>query len=197
MMSEKIQEHVRRIVALATGLNGFEAADAERLSSHHDFFLGLRDEIVTSFYDRLFGRTETAAVFASGERAAREKTLADWLERTITGPIDDSYWRWQWLVGLVHIKRKVPNPMMIAMMGHVSDLVLTRAVAELGADEGLALYRSFQRVATIVSALIAEGYTIGSLEAVSRATGMSTELISVHIHSVIEEQLADAELRVA
>lgn len=191
-MSSFVAEHVAPIVRMVSQLTSFEPADGERIHQHRDLLLSWIDEIVQAFYDRVFSCAESAAIFHSDERPAREKTLAAWLVRTFSEPIDEDYWAWQWYVGLIHIKRRVSNPMMISMMAQIQTLVDRKAIAALGTEEGMALASSLHKVNAIVTALVSEGYTIGSMEAIARSTGMSIDLVKINIDTVIDDQLASA-----
>ena len=99
---------------------------ASVIAAHADELLALGPEIVQAFYDTLYGHEPTEAVFGEGERPMREQTLGDWWTRTVRGPIDDNYWSWMAMVGLIHVIRRVTNPMMLAMAEFVADTPLQR-----------------------------------------------------------------------
>jgi hypothetical protein len=136
----------------------------------------LEGEVVTLFYDTLYAYTTTADVFVPGERAAREQTLREWWQRTVGTPVDLAYYRWMCLVGIVHIRRKVTNPMMLSMLQVVSDHVVTRAGADLGDAEAWALQQAFSRLTTAVGAIIAEAYTMGYVGALEDLAGLDPKL---------------------
>ena len=182
-------QHVADIVSYNTKLTGFSQEDIDLIHQHRDVLLACAGEIVQTFYDRVFAVEETRVIFHDGERPDREKSLVDWLTKTLTEPIDDKYWQWQWYVGIIHIKRGVLNPMMLSMMAVVQNIILDAIIPALGPEEGRKLYQSLKRLTTIVTALIAEGYRIGSLEAVTQATGFSPELINTYITSVIDDEI--------
>lgn len=150
--------------------------DLDTLTRHRDWLLGLEGEIVTLFYDTLYAYTTTAEVFVPGERAAREQTLREWWQRTVGTPVDLAYYRWMCLVGIVHIRRKVTNPMMLSMLQVVSDHVVTRAGADLGDGEAWALQQAFSRLTTAVGAIIAEAYTMGYVGALEDLAGLDPKL---------------------
>lgn len=104
-----------------------QRSDGEIIARHRDLLLGLERELVTGFYDTLFAHGVTAAVFAEGERPTREDTLGAWWRRTVRGPLDDDYFAWMALVGLVHVIREVSNPMMLAMTEYVRTMVADQA----------------------------------------------------------------------
>jgi hypothetical protein len=77
----------------------FRPEDHQVLLKHKDRLLALTDELVKAFYDTLFATPNTRKVFHEGERPEREKTLRDWWQRTIEGPVDEDYWAWHGLGG--------------------------------------------------------------------------------------------------
>ena len=150
--------------------------DLETLARHREWLLGLEDEVITLFYDTLYAYPATAEVFAPGERPAREQTLRNWWQRTVGAPVDLVYYRWMCLVGLVPIRRKVTNPMMLSMLQVVGEHVVTQAGTELGPDEAWALQRAFARLTTAVGAIIAEAYTMGYVGALEDLAGLDPKL---------------------
>ena len=157
----------------------FDALDAAAIARHTDLLLAMEDDLVAGFYDRLEAHPPTAAIFAPGERPAREATLRGWWQRTVTGPLDDRYWAWMALVGVVHIRRGVRNPMMLSMITHVEDAVGTAATAEgLATEEADALRRAFGHLGQTVSAVIAEAYTQAYVGALQELAGLNPRLLA-------------------
>ena len=152
------------------------ADDVATLERHRPWLLGIEDEVVTLFYDTLYAYPVTAEVFTAGERAAREATLRAWWQRTVGVTIDLTYYRWMCLVGIVHIRRGVRNPMMLSMLHMVSEHVVTRAEADLGAPEACALQQAFARISTAVGAIISEAYTMGYVGALEDLGGLDPKL---------------------
>ncbi len=150
--------------------------DLEALARNREWLLSLEDEIVVVFYDTVYAYPITEAVFTPGERPAREATLRAWWRRTVGAPIDLDYYRWMSLVGVVHIRRKVTNPMMLSMLQVVADHVVTRADAALGAGESRALQQAFSRLATTVGAVVSEAYTAGYVGALQDLAGLDPKL---------------------
>ncbi len=137
----------------------FRESDARLIQEFRDPLLALEPDVVKRFYDTVFAHPATSAVFVAGERGDRELTLAYWWRRTVGGPLDEQYFAWMAMVGLVHVARKVSNPMMLAMAGFVSALVAEK-VAQLDIDRarGEALIEAFGRLTSTVGAIISFGY---------------------------------------
>ncbi|MCF6350847.1 MAG: protoglobin domain-containing protein [Flavobacteriaceae bacterium] len=167
--------------------------DIQTLRTNKDFLLGLVDSIVTDFYDTLYANEATKAVFHEGERPAREKSFKAWFVKTIEGEFDLKYWSWQTFVGILHVKRKVKNNMMIAMMGRITDILTTEAIKELPTDVVIELKTAWSKLTATVLALIGESYHIFYMKAVSNVTGMNQSLlentVKVEIDNLIDQNM--------
>ncbi len=165
--------------------------DIAVLKGNKEFIFSLAGVIVQDFYDTLFGNEKTKAVFKPGEREIREKSLTAWMIKTIDGKFDEAYWSWQTFVGILHVKRKVTNNMMIAMMGRVSDIIFTQAILQLPKEDAIALKTAWIKFSTTVLSLIAEAYHIFYMKAVSNVTGMNQNLLNNAVQVEIDN-LVDA-----
>lgn len=160
----------------------FSAEDAKVIGQNAEVLLGLVDGLMQEFYDSLFGHPPTKAVFRDGERPAREQTFRHWWERTVRGPFDEKYWAWQAYVGLLHVKRKVTNPMMIGHIGLVERFVSS----QLSGPEHQQLRHSLSRLLFTVAALIAYGYERSFLKAIGEVTGQDDALVARTVELAVE-----------
>lgn len=187
-MLKEVTQHILDQLPIETKLND---TDIAIIHSHKDFLSGIADDIVKDFYDTLFSHKPTAAVFHEGERPTREKSLKDWLLKTVTGDFSSEYWEWQTFVGILHIKRKVTNNMMIAMMGRLSDNISSEAIRSLPPEDAIALKNAWTKLASTVLSLIGEGYHVFYMKAVSNTTGLPKGLlentVKVEIDNLIDE----------
>jgi hypothetical protein len=163
----------------------FQPQDHAILVAHKDELLALTDTVVKNFYDDLFATPATRQVFREGERATREKTLADWYRRTIEGPINEDYWAWQAYVGLLHVKRKVTNVMMMGGMANILATVRSR----LG--DRVELMGAMERLLWTVAAVIVYAYELFSKISVEKVTGVEPELIEQQVALGVEEVLRE------
>lgn len=169
------------------------ATDADVVVAYREPLLALEPVVVRGFYDTLYAHGPTARVFRDGERAARELTLSDWWRRTVNGPLDDDYFAWMALVGLVHVIRRVSNPMMLAMADYVRTFVAERAV-EITHDTGdrERLIDAFGRLASTVSAIITYAYDHAVASALYDVAGMPQALLERLRDQEIAASLAQA-----
>ncbi|MEE9350073.1 MAG: protoglobin domain-containing protein [Flavobacteriaceae bacterium] len=140
-----LKEVTQTILAQLPEQTKLNDQDIATIRANKDFLFASADYIVTDFYDTVFSNTETAKIFHPGEREIREKSLKDWIVKTVTGDFSQEYWEWQTFVGILHIKRKVSNNMMIAMMGRVSDIISTEAIKQLPPANAIELKNAWSK----------------------------------------------------
>ena len=156
--------------------------DGRIIQANADRLISLSDDLVQVFYESLYGHPETRAIFREGERPMREETLRDWWERSVRGPFDEGYWAWQAYVGLLHVKRKVKNPM---MLGHAA-LVTRMTSSRLTAPEDQPLREAISRLMATVSGMIAYGYEKVYVEAIGEVTGQEGTLLDRTVEVAVQ-----------
>lgn len=186
---EHLQEMRRHILDQMPPSTIFSAQDGEVFDRHQDMMLSWTPDIVKGFYNMLYGHGPTAAIFQDGERPKVEKTLVDWWSRVVNGPRDESFWDWMTFVGLVHVVRKVKNPMMIAAWSFVEGEAIRRSSQALSPEEATAFHAAIARFGLTFNALVAESYIIHYLEAVSESTGSSAVLLDRLVLTEIGQML--------
>jgi len=179
----------RDIVAQMPPATRFNDEDARTLFAYRKVLLGFEPKLVQGFYDTVFAHPPTKAIFSDNERPAREQTLRTWWRRTIRGPFDDNYWEWQVLVGLIHVKRKVKNPMMIGMWGFVLTELNDELHNQLSTSEAKQVMDSFKRLAATTQSLTAESYLKNYLIALSEATAFPPNLLNRFVETQVDDLL--------
>jgi len=105
-----------QIIATLPENQRFSEKDSALLLRFKDQLLSLEDDVVTGFYDAIEENPHMSSLInTNGSRTDREKTLRRFWQRTFNGHHDAAFWAWQSLVGIVHIKVGVKNPMMMGM----------------------------------------------------------------------------------
>ena len=179
----------------------FQPGDAELIRRYRDILLPLEGAFVNGFYETVYAHPPTAAIFRDGERPEREVTLGRWWRRTVEGPLDDDYFAWMAMVGLVHVVRGVTNPMMLAMADYIVRFtfeylphIAAAAAASTGGagaaapmEEALEvaaanadvfeLSSAFFRLSATVGAVIAHGYDEAVVSAMYNVAGMQKSLL--------------------
>ena len=188
-----LSELTHKIIDQMPPTTRFQAADAQLLTKHKELLLSLEPKLVAIFYDTLFAHATTRAIFTADERSAREDTLRHWWRRTIHGPFDETYWTWQALVGVVHVKRKVKNPMMISMWGLMLATIRKELAGHIAPEEIDELMDGMERLASTVQSLTAESYLEHYIAALREATGFNAELLDRMVATQVDDLLAAAK----
>lgn len=184
-----LQEMRRHIFGLMPPSAVFSEKDGQILDQHKDMMLSWTPDIVKGFYDMLYSHAPTEAIFGEGERPKVEKTLVDWWARVANGPRDEQFWDWMTFVGLVHVVRKVKNPMMIAAWSFVEGEAIKRSGQALSQAEATAFHEAIARFGLTFNALVSESYIIHYLQAVSESTGSSPVLLDRLVLTEIDTML--------
>lgn len=175
---DTMHEIAQRAIEMMPPPTRFRSADAAVITKHKDTLFSLEAEIVKAFFDTLYAHGPTRAVFMEGERPIRERTLANWWQRTVGGPFDDEYFAWMAMVGLVHVVRNVGNPMMIAMSSFIVDFVAAKAAEDgFADDEAAALVEAFRRLMATVDSIVTHGYDEAVVAALYSVAGMPEALL--------------------
>lgn len=184
----------RSIIDSIPAQQRFSAEDEARLMQFKALLLALEDDLVKGFYDEIETNPNIAALLGEGARSQREATLRRWWQRTLAGPIDEKYWAWQALVGVVHIKVGVKNPMMMGMWNWMLGRLRERLTAEsVGSAEAAAqLMAALERLALTTQAITAESFLLNYLETVIRLTGFKPALLERMFKTEINLVLAEA-----
>lgn len=186
---EHLQEMRRHILGQMPPNTVFSAQDGQIFDQHKDLLLSWTPDIVKGFYDMLYSHGPTEAIFADGERPKLEKTLMDWWSRVVNGPRDEQFWDWMTFVGLVHVVRKVKNPMMIGAWSFVEGEAIQRSSQALSPEQAATFHGALARFGLTFNALVAESYIIHYLEAVSESTGSSAVLLDRLVLTEIGQML--------
>jgi len=188
-----LYELTRSIIESIPSQQRFTAEDEVLLLQHKDALLALEDELVKGFYDAIELNPAMQALLGDGARAEREATLRRWWQRTLAGPIDEKYWAWQALVGVVHIKVGVKNPMMMGMWNWILTWLRPRVAEMAGSPEATdTLMACIQRLALTTQAITAESFLMNYLETVIRITGFKPALLERMFKTEIKVVLAEA-----
>lgn len=171
----------------------FRQSDAQIIRNFQQPLLALEPEVIKAFYDTLYAHRSTSEIFVDGERPAREGTLSNWWRRTVIGPLDEEYFAWMAMVGLVHVARGVNNPMMLSMGSFVTSFVAEKVTGmRLDPVQAESLIEAFRRLTTTVGSVICYGYDHASEAALFSVAGMPQALFQRLRHQEVMAALAEA-----
>jgi hypothetical protein len=181
------------IIASIPAPQRFSKDDELLLASAREHLLAYEDALVKGFYDEIAANPPMQALLGDGNRSVREQTLRRWWQRTLAGPIDEKYWAWQALVGIVHIKVGVKNPMMMGMWAWILGRMRTQLAADIAdTARAQALVGCLERLALTTQAITAESFLMNYLETVIRLTGFKPALLERMFNSEITLVLKEA-----
>ena len=175
----------------AKALTGFSAEDEQILQDASSSLRALSVAIATEFYDVLYGFAPTAAVFRDldQDRSLREKTLRLWFESLIAGKYDDRFWRWHWLVGLVHVQHHVEHVYVMSMLGRLQTIITSKAMEIFEEASAERVIIAFIRVTNCLASLAVEAYHHEYLDAVKQSglkESVLTRMVSMEVRRKIE-----------
>lgn len=175
-----------------TVLTGLSEQDSLILKECAPVAQAWAQEIVTLFYDTLFGYAPTAQVFQPSERPARKVTVHNWYAEILTGEFTPDFWKRQWIVGMVHIPRHISNAFMFGMMSRVQQAFLTKCMENFEPDRAVQVYASFKRVTDVIAGLIGEGYFLNYVSAVENMAGLRPMLVERMLQVQVRDRIAQA-----
>lgn len=169
--------------------------DVGAIEDHAEYLLGLGPLLVQGFYDTLYAHPPTAEILGPQERATREETLTAWWRRSVEGPLDEDYFAWMAMVGLVHVVRNVANPAMLAMTGFVVETI-SGCVRDSGLPPGEAdaVAEAVRRLCSTVAAIITFGYDQAVVSALYTVAGMPEALLRRLRDQEVDAALTHARL---
>ena len=165
------------------------AADSQLIKQHKAFFAKHENDLVSGFYDVVFGDSNVKNYLSADERQQREQTLRQWYQVTTLGNFDEQYWNWQAFVGVVHVKHGIPNSAMLGMWGWMLSFLQEKAFAELPMDEAMGIMSVMHKLQAVVSSLVVEGFILTEREAIKRASGLNEAILGRFIHIEIDRLL--------
>jgi hypothetical protein len=189
-----MQEITRKIFSDMPLKTRFSKADAECIARHRERLLQMEDTITKGFYDVLYEHSNTYEILKNDDRNNREKVLRNWWAETLNSEFDEKYWEWQVFVGLVHIKQKVSNPMLISMWGWLLNTLNNELTGKLASEEQTAVMNAFARLAATIQALTAESVMINNLKAITDATGFNTKLLDRMVTLQIDGMIMESKV---
>ncbi|WP_088312701.1 protoglobin domain-containing protein [Kineosporia sp. R_H_3] len=186
-----MHETALEAIGLIPAERRFRPQDAAAITEHRDLLLSIEPDLIKGFYDTLYAHPPTAQVLGIDERPSREETLSGWWRRTVNGPLDEDYFAWMAMVGLVHVVRNVTNPMMLPMVEFVSSTATAKIHASaMPPDAAADLVDAVRRLCATVASIITYGYDQAVVSALYSVAGMPEGLLRRLRDQEVESELA-------
>lgn len=137
---------------------GFTERDAAHLAAFWPAAKPHIEEVVEEFYSRVMAHDETREVIKSEAQMGRlRRSMAEWLEETLTGPHDEAYFSRRLRVGHRHVQVGLPHAYVNMAMAVIVEQLSTIALSECGSD-ALPVIEAIRRITTVDAAMMASGY---------------------------------------
>jgi len=179
-----------------TGMVGLTEKDFEVFRKQQAFLVENAPVIVGFVASVLEKHPETRKVFDDGRGNLQRlgASLGNWLGMVVMqGHDTPDFWRRQFVIGLQHIQRRIPNRHMMILATRLREFLLPVLLDGLGTEDGMELYLAFQRFLDTIVALTATLVDEGQRRCLVTATGISGSLLD-RLQESVFDQIA-AELR--
>ncbi len=185
-----IPEQYRPFVEDIHGMIGLSEADFELFRRHREFFEANGGALVDAVAEILSGHPSSAAVFAEGrgDLESAKRRLAAWLGRLLDSHDTPEFWHAQFVIGIEHIGRRIPNRLMVGLATRIREVLLPLMLDRVGLPEGVDLYLAFQRLLDSIVALTTTLVDEGQRRCLLEATGFSPTLLD-NLQSMVFEKI--------
>lgn len=165
------------VIKDGSSLLGLGNNDFQILAEKSEILKTWADDIVKTFYDKLYSYPNTAKIVEKFPRQALEKTLREWYLSLLKGKLSEDFWKRQWFVGLAHIAQGVDNVYMLSMMSHIQLEFGKKCFQTFEKEEAWKIFEAFKKLTDIITSLIVEGYLDLYKKAIEGMSGIKPALI--------------------
>lgn len=183
-----MEETLSSLIAL-TGLSENDYQILQTFATQTESWM---NDIFADFYDAILSYTPTADFFPGGNHASHERYLHRWYLQAASGDYSDSFWKSQWVVGLVHIRKHVSNPFMFGTMSRIQQMFLSKCLHNLPLADAEKLFGAFKRVTDVIAGLVAEAYFLNYVGALEDVAGFRKSLVEQMMTLEINKRLVQA-----
>ncbi|TXH71106.1 MAG: Globin domain-containing protein [Thiothrix sp.] len=160
------------------------------INEYRAFFQKHEARLINEFYNLLYKDPSSQLLLGDPKlRSQRERILQQWYQVTTSGNFDVDYWAWQTLVGIVHVKHKIPNASLLSMWSWMLIFLQTHLLDELPATQAHAVIKVLNKLHATVCSLIVESFLMTQQEAITRASGLNERILSRFINVEIDSLL--------
>ncbi|OYY73462.1 MAG: hypothetical protein B7Y40_09595 [Gammaproteobacteria bacterium 28-57-27] len=168
-------------IALFKHVNGFTDADSAAVQAVSSILVTIAPQLTDEFYDQLVSHPETNK-HIEGRLDALKATHRQWMTELFTGPHDETFFARQEIIGVVHVKVKIPPLFVSSSMSFLRHEVvhMLHAKAESGeltCEQFEAASSAILRLLDLCQMLIDTAYEAERLRLLSEVTGMKLRLI--------------------
>ncbi|MCP4448884.1 MAG: PAS domain S-box protein [Myxococcales bacterium] len=137
----------------------FDKADENALKQLRPLAQPYYATIAEDFYDRLRKQPDALTIFRSDAQVLRlQKTLANWMDRLLSGPWGDEYFELRSRIGEVHVQISLPQQHMFSAMALIQEHLLGIAWEGLDGPDAQAAAAAVQKITNIDLAIMLQSY---------------------------------------
>jgi len=172
------------------GMIGLCEGDFQLFRKHREFFARNGGALIGAIASILMAHPQSRAVFEEGRGnlESLKRRLGAWVGKLLDAHDTPEFWHRQFIIGIEHIVRRIPNRQMVGLATKIREIVLPLMLDELGDEEGLLLYFAFQRMLDSVVALTTTLVDEGQQRCLLEATGFSPKLVE-NLQAIVFEKI--------
>jgi len=168
-------------ISLFEHVNGFSAADSAAVQAISPVLVALAPQLTDKFYGQLVSLPLTNQ-HIEGRLESLKSTHQQWMVYLFTGPHDEAFFERQEVIGVVHVKVKIPPLFVSSSMSFlrheiVHMLHIASEGGEITCEQFQAASSAILRLLDLCQMLIDSAYDAERLRLLSEATGMKLRLI--------------------
>ena len=157
----------------------FSEKDLQTLRLRKDLLKSWSNEIIDKFYEVLLKDNKARKILEKHNIDINKLKEANkrWYESIVAGEVDEFFFQYSFLVGLVHIYYGVDNHLMIFMADGLRREFLKKCLETFDEEEAFEVYQSFSKIVAAFVGMTVEGYIFMLKKALFDILGMKPELI--------------------
>jgi hemoglobin-like flavoprotein len=168
-------------VNLFKHITGFSDKDSAAVQAISPLLTAIAPKLTDEFYAQLLSHPETKK-HIDGRVDTLKATHQEWIVYLFTGPHDEAFFARQEIIGVVHVKVKIPPLFVSSSMSFLRHAIVH--LLHMKAESGELTCEEFEhasagilRLLDLCQMLIDNAYEVERLRLLSEATGMKLKLI--------------------
>jgi len=188
----ELREPYRTFVHDIHGMIGLSESDFDLFRRHRAFFTENGPALVDAMATILKEHPPSREVFDSGrgDLESLGRRLSAWLGEVLEAHDTPEFWHRQFIIGVEHIVRKIPNRQMVGLATRIRGLLLPMMLDSLGPEDGVRLFAAFSRLLDSVVALTTTLVDEGQSQCLLEATGF-TQRLADNLRGLVFQRIRD------
>ena len=168
-------------IELCQHINGCSEADSAAIQAISPALIALAPTLTDEFYVQLLSHPKTRQ-HIDGRLDTLKGTHQQWLTDLFTGPHDEAFFARQEIIGVVHVRVKIPPLFVSSSMSYLRHAIVHKLhtkteAGELSCEQFEQASPAILRLLDLAQMLIDTAYEAERLRLLSEATGMRPRLL--------------------